>query len=187
MTKYAIRRHHPIGGISKTDLKSFLNMQQRRWTCLPWWGFSRRPHHAELEPLKDGRLAQTDEQDIGMTYAELSRYGRLCKPPAPMVPTLCSWSWPTSGEPEEPGPGGGGEKGKFSQCTPSTGTRWPRWPQLPRRSIHQTITGLTSTLSKLQRPLDLAVLAIDEAVQRSTRSASSPRTTPPKLNKQSLD
>lgn len=37
------------------------------------------PPTAELEPLQDGQLMQTDEQDMGMTYAELSEYGRLRK------------------------------------------------------------------------------------------------------------
>ena len=34
---------------------------------------------AELEPLDGGRLTQTDEEDMGMTYAELSVFGRLRK------------------------------------------------------------------------------------------------------------
>lgn len=37
------------------------------------------PPTAELEPLHDGALAQTDEEDMGMTYAELSQFGRLRK------------------------------------------------------------------------------------------------------------
>lgn len=37
------------------------------------------PPTAELEPLVNGHLAQTDEQDMGMTYAELSTFGRLRK------------------------------------------------------------------------------------------------------------
>lgn len=38
------------------------------------------PPTAELEPLQEnGELQQTDEQDMGMTYAELSEYGRLRK------------------------------------------------------------------------------------------------------------
>lgn len=37
------------------------------------------PPTAELEPLKQGNLAQTDEEDMGMTYAELSQFGRLRK------------------------------------------------------------------------------------------------------------
>jgi NAD+ synthase (glutamine-hydrolysing) len=34
---------------------------------------------AELEPLVDGQVTQTDEQDMGMTYDELSTFGRLRK------------------------------------------------------------------------------------------------------------
>lgn len=37
------------------------------------------PPTAELEPLTDGQITQTDEQDMGMTYAELSEFGRLRK------------------------------------------------------------------------------------------------------------
>lgn len=37
------------------------------------------PPTAELEPLADGRIAQTDEQDMGMTYSELSTFGTLRK------------------------------------------------------------------------------------------------------------
>lgn len=38
------------------------------------------PPTAELEPLDEsGRLAQTDEQDMGMTYAEISVFGKLRK------------------------------------------------------------------------------------------------------------
>ena len=32
---------------------------------------------AELEPLSDGKIAQTDEVDMGMTYEELGVFGRL--------------------------------------------------------------------------------------------------------------
>jgi len=38
------------------------------------------PPTAELEPLQEnGELQQTDEADMGMTYAELSQFGRLRK------------------------------------------------------------------------------------------------------------
>ena len=41
------------------------------------------PPTAELEPLSTtGQVAQTDEEDMGMTYAELSEYGKLRKPGA---------------------------------------------------------------------------------------------------------
>lgn len=37
------------------------------------------PPTAELEPLAAGKIAQTDEEDMGMTYAELSIFGKLRK------------------------------------------------------------------------------------------------------------
>ena len=37
------------------------------------------PPTAELEPLADGQITQTDEEDMGMTYVELSEFGRLRK------------------------------------------------------------------------------------------------------------
>ncbi|XP_055776663.1 glutamine-dependent NAD(+) synthetase-like [Salvelinus fontinalis] len=37
------------------------------------------PPSAELEPLTDGQVLQTDESDIGMTYSELSVIGRIRK------------------------------------------------------------------------------------------------------------
>lgn len=37
------------------------------------------PPTAELEPLEEGSLVQTDEVDMGMTYAELAMYGKLRK------------------------------------------------------------------------------------------------------------
>uniref|UniRef100_A0A8C7FM96 Uncharacterized protein n=1 Tax=Oncorhynchus kisutch TaxID=8019 RepID=A0A8C7FM96_ONCKI len=37
------------------------------------------PPTAELEPLTDGQVSQTDEPDIGMTYSELSVIGQIRK------------------------------------------------------------------------------------------------------------
>ena len=34
---------------------------------------------AELRPLREGEVAQTDEEDMGLTYAELCVFGRLRK------------------------------------------------------------------------------------------------------------
>ncbi|KAM3082282.1 glutamine-dependent NAD(+) synthetase [Clarireedia jacksonii] len=71
---------NPIGGISKTDLKRFI-----LWASKPeTFGlgllheFLDAPPTAELEPLTD-TYVQADEVDMGMTYDELSVYGRLCK------------------------------------------------------------------------------------------------------------
>ncbi|CAG9462919.1 unnamed protein product [Pedinophyceae sp. YPF-701] len=70
---------NPIGGISKSDLRAFL-----RWGAehLGYPALARveaAPPTAELEPLREGTPPQTDEADMGMTYDELTVYGRLRK------------------------------------------------------------------------------------------------------------
>ncbi|CAI4227104.1 unnamed protein product [Auanema sp. JU1783] len=71
---------NPIGSISKRDLRAFLakvrkdlNMEslQRIYDSVPT---------AELRPLVDGKVAQTDEEEIGLTYDELSLIGTLRRP-----------------------------------------------------------------------------------------------------------
>ena len=69
---------NPIGGISKTDLRRFL-----RWAA-DHLGYDalievvEAPPTAELEPITETHT-QEDEADMGMTYDELSRFGRLRK------------------------------------------------------------------------------------------------------------
>ena len=81
MTKYDCSSAdvNPIGGIAKADLKSFLRLARSRFGLASLDGILSAPPTAELEPLQDGKLAQTDEQDMGMTYDELSIYGKLRK------------------------------------------------------------------------------------------------------------
>lgn len=81
MTKYDCSSAdiNPIGGISKTDLRMFLAYAKEKFNLSIIGDIVAAPPTAELEPLKNGQLAQTDEQDMGMTYAELSQYGRLRK------------------------------------------------------------------------------------------------------------
>ncbi|XP_046994472.1 glutamine-dependent NAD(+) synthetase [Schistocerca americana] len=81
MTKYDCSSAdvNPIGGISKTDLRAFLTYAMNRFELPVLKEILAAPPTAELEPLADGQLAQTDEQDMGMTYAELSEFGRLRK------------------------------------------------------------------------------------------------------------
>lgn len=55
------------------------------------------PPTAELEPLQQGALTQTDEEDMGMTYAELSQFGRLrkinsCGPYSMYCKLIHTWS-----------------------------------------------------------------------------------------------
>ncbi|XP_031500361.1 glutamine-dependent NAD(+) synthetase isoform X2 [Nymphaea colorata] len=69
---------NPIGSVSKVDLRSFL-----RWASVNL-GFTSlaeveaAPPTAELEPIR-ANYSQLDEVDMGMTYEELSLYGRLRK------------------------------------------------------------------------------------------------------------
>ncbi|XP_030340538.1 glutamine-dependent NAD(+) synthetase isoform X3 [Strigops habroptila] len=70
---------NPIGGISKTDLKNFIQYCIENFHLTALRSIMSAPPTAELEPLVDGQVAQTDEVDMGMTYAELSIYGKLRK------------------------------------------------------------------------------------------------------------
>uniref|UniRef100_A0A8C0XWI1 Glutamine-dependent NAD(+) synthetase n=1 Tax=Castor canadensis TaxID=51338 RepID=A0A8C0XWI1_CASCN len=70
---------NPIGGISKTDLRAFVQFGVERFQLPALQGILSAPATAELEPLANGQVSQTDEDDMGMTYAELSVYGRLRK------------------------------------------------------------------------------------------------------------
>ena len=83
MTKYDCSSAdvNPIGGIAKADLKRFVAYARDKFGLTALGGILDAPPTAELEPLSEGgKLAQTDEQDMGMTYDELSVYGRLRKP-----------------------------------------------------------------------------------------------------------
>ncbi|XP_028774677.1 glutamine-dependent NAD(+) synthetase [Neltuma alba] len=83
---------NPIGSISKQDLRTFL-----RWASIHL-GYSSlkdieaAPPTAELEPIRSN-YSQLDEVDMGMTYEELSVYGRLRKifrcGPVSMFQNLC--------------------------------------------------------------------------------------------------
>ncbi|KAI8084031.1 uncharacterized protein B0P05DRAFT_535923 [Gilbertella persicaria] len=69
---------NPIGAISKHDLKLFIHYAQSKFD-LPILGeFLDAVPTAELEPITK-EYVQSDEADMGMTYDELSRYGRLRK------------------------------------------------------------------------------------------------------------
>jgi len=95
---------NPIGGISKTDLKRFLSYAAVEYELRSLESILAAPPTAELEPLREGRLVQTDEQDMGLTYAELSDLGRLRKQSAcGPYSTFCKLihSWKSSNTPAE--------------------------------------------------------------------------------------
>lgn len=69
---------NPIGGISKHDLRRFLNWAKEELGYSALVEIVEAPPTAELEPITE-TYTQTDEDDMGMTYAELSRFGQLRK------------------------------------------------------------------------------------------------------------
>ncbi|KAG5191773.1 NAD(+) synthase [Tribonema minus] len=86
MTKYDCSSAdlNPIGAISKVDLKRMLSWAAERygWDSLTEIGAA--PPTAELRPMEEGaddggEHSQLDEDDMGMTYEELSHFGRLRK------------------------------------------------------------------------------------------------------------
>jgi NAD+ synthase (glutamine-hydrolysing) len=71
---------NPIGGVSKHDLRKFLKWAAVALNYPSLAEIESAPPTAELEPLdSDGGVQQTDEVDMGMTYEELSVFGRLRK------------------------------------------------------------------------------------------------------------
>ncbi|CAH1799871.1 unnamed protein product [Owenia fusiformis] len=81
MTKYDCSSAdiNPIGGISKTDLRMFIRHCVTKFGLTSLTDIYNAPPTAELEPLANGVIAQTDEDDMGMTYDELSVFGKLRK------------------------------------------------------------------------------------------------------------
>jgi len=69
---------NPIGGISKHDLRRFLKWAAYHLGYPALGEIVEAPPTAELEPITE-TYTQTDEDDMGMTYAELSRFGQLRK------------------------------------------------------------------------------------------------------------
>ncbi|KAI9488637.1 hypothetical protein BDB00DRAFT_877212 [Zychaea mexicana] len=69
---------NPIGAISKTDLKRFIAYARDEFKMCILEEFLDATPTAELEPItKD--YVQSDEVDMGMSYTELSQFGRLRK------------------------------------------------------------------------------------------------------------
>jgi len=89
---------NPIGSISKTDLRKFTLYCAETFGLTALRGIYEAPPTAELEPLDENQqIAQVDEVDMGMTYDELSVYGKLrkqscCGPYSMFCKLLESWS-----------------------------------------------------------------------------------------------
>lgn len=69
---------NPIGSVSKTDLKRFIAYAGDSFSLPILESFLTAVPTAELEPITE-TYVQSDEADMGMTYEELSVFGRLRK------------------------------------------------------------------------------------------------------------
>uniref|UniRef100_A0A0N5C0S3 Glutamine-dependent NAD(+) synthetase n=1 Tax=Strongyloides papillosus TaxID=174720 RepID=A0A0N5C0S3_STREA len=82
LTKYdcSSADFNPIGSLCKSHLRSFLNYVISTYNFNSLTRITNSPPSAELRPLVDGEVAQTDEEEIGLTYDELSTIGKLRQP-----------------------------------------------------------------------------------------------------------
>jgi len=104
MTKYDCSSAdlNPIGAISKGDLKKMLLWASEKYNYQVLEDVVYANPTAELVPIvNDGKSkehTQSDEDDMGMTYAELAQYGRLRKMsrcgPVSMFRKLCGIWYP---------------------------------------------------------------------------------------------
>lgn len=70
---------NPIGSISKCRIKRFLQYCYDELKYKALEGVLKETPSAELRPIEEGKKPQTDEEEIGMTYEELSFMGQLRK------------------------------------------------------------------------------------------------------------
>lgn len=98
MTKYDASSAdlNPIGSISKNDLRRFLRYAAERFGYESLLETLAAPPTAELEPIT-AEYVQSDEADMGMTYDELERFGRLrkvdkCGPVAMFERLVLEWN-----------------------------------------------------------------------------------------------
>uniref|UniRef100_A0A1Q3G1P3 Glutamine-dependent NAD(+) synthetase n=1 Tax=Culex tarsalis TaxID=7177 RepID=A0A1Q3G1P3_CULTA len=202
MTKYDCSSAdiNPIGGISKTDLKRFLLYAKEKFNIPIVAEIVTAPPTAELEPLHEGgALAQTDEADMGMTYAELSQFGRLRKQsycgPYSMFCKLVS-TWRDSCSPREIA-----DKVKhFFRCyainrhkmtvlTPAyhaesyspDDNRFDHRPFLYRANWSWQFKAIDEELERINSPLPPPPLPADD--QKSVASSNAPQDSPGSGNK----
>ncbi|KAK0626769.1 hypothetical protein B0T14DRAFT_425024 [Immersiella caudata] len=69
---------NPIGSIDKDDLKRFIGWAEKNFDLPCLHDFLTAVPTAELEPITENYV-QSDEADMGMTYQELTIFGRLRK------------------------------------------------------------------------------------------------------------
>lgn len=66
---------NPIGGINKSDIKTFLKYFGLKADLPALVEISEATPSAELRPQTDKDSIQADEDEMGMSYAELDEYG----------------------------------------------------------------------------------------------------------------
>lgn len=69
----------PLGSISKTDARAFQEWARDRWDLPVMDEFIHAIPTAELLPLSAGVQSDESDQEMGLTYAELSQFGLLRK------------------------------------------------------------------------------------------------------------
>jgi NAD+ synthase (glutamine-hydrolysing) len=70
---------NPIGSVSKIRLRKFLEYSYKNLDYKSLKGVLEIEPSAELRPFVEGKKGQTDEDDMGITYEELSIMGQLRK------------------------------------------------------------------------------------------------------------
>ena len=72
---------NPIGGINKSDLKKFLTWFSHEYKLDVFREIAEAKPSAELRPFdpKASYSTQDDEEEMGLTYAELDEFGKLRK------------------------------------------------------------------------------------------------------------
>lgn len=69
---------NPIGSIDKADLRRLITWAANTWDMPILHDFVEAVPTAELEPITETHV-QSDEADMGFTYAELTAFGKLRK------------------------------------------------------------------------------------------------------------
>lgn len=71
---------NPIGSVSKGDIRLFLQMAYEKYGMTALKSVIDSTPTAELRPPVDGKVVQTDESELGLTYPELEDMLKLRKP-----------------------------------------------------------------------------------------------------------
>ena len=97
MTKYDCSSAdlNPIGGISKTDLRLFIRYCVKKFNFTSLIPIFNAPPTAELEPLEDGKIQQTDEVQCLITFhfSIVTEYAKGIRMKCFWIPSKSWHSW----------------------------------------------------------------------------------------------